>query len=255
MASSTPGGSAENSPKRPEEVGMEEELVPDLHTSGGGGEFAPYERREPTEEDIERYKAYVGQKWSGKCKWFNVTKLYGFIVPDVEEAKQHADDVFVHQSELQMPGFRSLDEGEEVEFTVRLGKRGLEAADVCGIGGIALRGHRIHPLGKRKEKEIRCYNCGKYGLHKASHCKRMPQKNVKACYVCHSMAHLASDCPNKEQQQQQHQKNALKAAKSDTKKAIVVIRERALSSEPYPDQNLARSGMPKMAYNLVRMLC
>lgn len=54
-----------------------------------------------------------------------------------------------------MPGFRSLDEGEEVEFIVRLGKSGMEAIDVCGLGGVPLRGHRIHPLGKRKEKEIR----------------------------------------------------------------------------------------------------
>ena len=54
-----------------------------------------------------------------------------------------------------MPGFRSLDEGEAVEFNVRLGKRGLEAENVTGLGGVAIRGHRIHPLGKRKEKEIR----------------------------------------------------------------------------------------------------
>uniref|UniRef100_A0A914I8Y0 CSD domain-containing protein n=1 Tax=Globodera rostochiensis TaxID=31243 RepID=A0A914I8Y0_GLORO len=176
------------------DVGMKE-LVKDLPS----GDSAPYERREPTEEDFERYKAYVGQKWTGVCKWFNVSKGYGFIVPDAEEAKQHADDVFVHQSSLLMPGFRSLDEGAEVEFIVRLGKRGMEAADVGGVGGTPIRGHRIHPLGKRKEKEIRCYNCGQYGLHKASQCKRMPQKNVKACYLCQSTAHLASECPNKEQ--------------------------------------------------------
>jgi cold shock CspA family protein len=79
----------------------------------------------------------------------------GFIVPDYEEAKEQNDDIFVHQSSLQMPGFRSLDEGEEVEFIVRLGKRGLEAENVTGLGGAPIRGHRIHPLGKRKEKEIR----------------------------------------------------------------------------------------------------
>ncbi|KAL3079888.1 hypothetical protein niasHS_014170 [Heterodera schachtii] len=178
-------------------VGMAE-LAHELPSAGG--ESAHYEPRKPTEADFERYKTYVGQKWTGVCKWFNVSKGYGFIVPDMEEAKQHADDVFVHQSKLKMPEFRSLDEGEQVEFIVQLGKRGMEAAEVCGIGGAPLRGHRIHPLGKRKEKEIRCYNCGQYGRHKASQCKRMPQKNVKACYVCQSTAHLASECPNKEQQ-------------------------------------------------------
>lgn len=60
------------------------------------------------------------------------------------------------QSALQMEGFRSLDENEEIEFTVALGKNGLEAADVKGINGAALRGHSIRPIGKRsREKLIR----------------------------------------------------------------------------------------------------
>ncbi|CAK5067429.1 unnamed protein product [Meloidogyne enterolobii] len=154
------------------------------------------ERKEPTEEDFARYNGYIGQKWTGICKWFNVTKGFGFILPDFEEAKEHGDDIFVHQSSLQMPGFRSLDEGEAVEFNVRLGKRGLEAENVTGLNGVAIRGHRIHPLGKRKEKEIRCYKCGQFGHHKAAKCKRM-QDNVKVCYICFSNKHLIADCPKR----------------------------------------------------------
>lgn len=54
-------------------------------------------------------------------------------------------------------GFRSLDEGENVEFTVRLGKRGLEAENVTGVKGGQIRGHSIRPLGKKKENLIRYF--------------------------------------------------------------------------------------------------
>lgn len=47
--------------------------------------------------DILRYQTYVGQKWTGVCKWYNVKKGFGFILPDNDEAKQHKDEVFVHQ--------------------------------------------------------------------------------------------------------------------------------------------------------------
>jgi hypothetical protein len=59
-------------------------------------------------------------------------------------------------SALQMEGFRSLDENEEVEFVVSLGRNGLEAADVHGVDGTALRGHSIRPMGRKsREKLIR----------------------------------------------------------------------------------------------------
>lgn len=49
----------------------------------------------PTVADLERLKKCVGETWTGKCKWFNVSKGFGFVVPDSDEFKN--DDVFVHQ--------------------------------------------------------------------------------------------------------------------------------------------------------------
>jgi CspA family cold shock protein len=63
----------------------------------------------------------------GKVKWFNGSKGYGFITQD--EGK----DVFVHFSAIQGDGFKSLDEGQEVEFEVVNGPKGLQAANVVKV--------------------------------------------------------------------------------------------------------------------------
>lgn len=67
--------------------------------SNEGGVEKPQQKikNPPTAEDLKRYESYVGKKWTGKCRWFNVMKGFGFIDPYFEEAKQHDDDVFVHQ--------------------------------------------------------------------------------------------------------------------------------------------------------------
>ncbi|WP_075878250.1 cold-shock protein [Merdibacter massiliensis] len=61
---------------------------------------------------------------TGKVKWFNAEKGYGFITTD--EGK----DVFVHYSSIQAEGFRSLEEGQTVTFDVVEGDRGQQAANV-----------------------------------------------------------------------------------------------------------------------------
>ena len=63
----------------------------------------------------------------GRVKWFNDAKGYGFIEQDEN------DDVFVHFSAIQGDGFRSLTEGQEVEFEVEDGPKGLQAANVVKV--------------------------------------------------------------------------------------------------------------------------
>jgi CspA family cold shock protein len=61
---------------------------------------------------------------TGTVKWFNDAKGFGFI------AQEGGDDVFVHHSAIQTDGFRSLAEGQRVEFDVRRGPKGLQAENV-----------------------------------------------------------------------------------------------------------------------------
>ena len=61
---------------------------------------------------------------SGKVKWFNDAKGYGFIT------QEGGEDVFVHFNAIQAQGFKSLAEGDQVEFEVTRGPKGLQAANV-----------------------------------------------------------------------------------------------------------------------------
>jgi CspA family cold shock protein len=64
------------------------------------------------------------EKETGKVKWFNNAKGYGFI------ERTGGGDVFVHHSAIQMNGYRSLNEGETVYFSVTRGPKGLQAENV-----------------------------------------------------------------------------------------------------------------------------
>lgn len=64
----------------------------------------------------------------GTVKWFNGEKGYGFIAPSDGSA-----DVFVHFSAIQGDGYRSLDEGQSVEFDVTAGQKGPQAENVRGL--------------------------------------------------------------------------------------------------------------------------
>ena len=64
---------------------------------------------------------------NGTVKWFSSQKGYGFITPE------SGNDVFVHHSAIQGDGYKSLDEGQEVEFEVEEGPKGRRAAKVAKL--------------------------------------------------------------------------------------------------------------------------
>jgi CspA family cold shock protein len=64
----------------------------------------------------------------GRVKWFNEQKGFGFI------SKDDGNDVFVHFSAIKRDGFKSLGEGDEVEFEVSQGPKGLQATNVVVLG-------------------------------------------------------------------------------------------------------------------------
>ena len=64
----------------------------------------------------------------GRVKWFNDAKGYGFI-----EQPDGGEDVFVHFTAIAMEGFKTLSEGQEVEFEIKQGDKGLQAANVTRV--------------------------------------------------------------------------------------------------------------------------
>ncbi len=64
---------------------------------------------------------------TGKVKWFNSEKGYGFITTD------EGNDIFAHYSQIQKDGFKSLEEGERVEFEVVDGDKGPQASNIVSI--------------------------------------------------------------------------------------------------------------------------
>jgi CspA family cold shock protein len=66
----------------------------------------------------------MSERIIGTVKWFNATKGYGFL------AQPNGTDVFVHFSAIQSEGYRTLEEGQTVEFSVEKGPKGLQAANV-----------------------------------------------------------------------------------------------------------------------------
>lgn len=66
----------------------------------------------------------MSERVTGTVKWFNATKGYGFL------SQEGGEDVFVHFTAIQTEGYRTLEEGQRVEFTIEKGPKGLQAAKV-----------------------------------------------------------------------------------------------------------------------------
>lgn len=66
----------------------------------------------------------MSERFVGTVKWFNPAKGYGFI------GRDDGEDVFVHFSAIDMDGYKSLKEGQKVEFSIEKGSKGLQAAEV-----------------------------------------------------------------------------------------------------------------------------
>lgn len=79
------------------------------------GVYISGSKKEPKENIVDK----------GKVKWFNERKGFGFIVPD-----DGGKDLFVHHSNISAEGFRSLSDGQDVEFEVSQGEKGPEATNV-----------------------------------------------------------------------------------------------------------------------------
>ena len=69
----------------------------------------------------------MSTKEQGTVKWFNASKGYGFI------QRENGEDVFVHHSAIQADGFRTLEEGQRVEFIVTQGAKGPQAEEVVAL--------------------------------------------------------------------------------------------------------------------------
>jgi len=74
----------------------------------------------------------MSNRETGTVKWFNGSKGYGFI------QRESGDDVFVHHSAIVMEGFRTLEEGQRVEFEVTQGPKGYQAVNVTPLHEYAL---------------------------------------------------------------------------------------------------------------------
>jgi cold shock protein len=83
----------------------------------------------PRPNDGQQSTQEYGMRTSGTVKWFNDSKGFGFITPENGEK-----DCFVHHSAIQGSGFKSLAEGDQVEFDVVQGQKGPAAENVARVG-------------------------------------------------------------------------------------------------------------------------
>jgi cold shock protein len=89
--------------------------------------FFDFSRRSGVGTNSSKQREGIRVKEQGIVKWFNAGKGFGFI------QRQSGEDVFVHFSAIQGDGYRSLNEGQAVEFEVTTGPKGLQASNVTSL--------------------------------------------------------------------------------------------------------------------------
>ncbi|PIN14279.1 putative RNA-binding protein containing PIN domain and invovled in translation or RNA processing [Handroanthus impetiginosus] len=152
-----------------------------------------------------------GEVKRGTVKWFNDQKGFGFITPD-----DGSEDLFVHQSAIKSEGFRSLGEGEPVEFSVEYGNDGrAKAANVTGPDGASVQGSSRGSYGGRSgggggynggsRGGGRSYGDGGYGgggyggggggYGGGGYGGGGGGGRGSGCFKCGEEGHMARDCP------------------------------------------------------------